>query len=170
MRAYSVEGWGEFALAGAGAAAVLAGLVFIAVSINLERILAAPGLRGRAGESLIMFVGVLVIGMLMLVPQSRRALAIELVAVGVFTLMLHVLLAWTGARVPGRQPTSWLVTRFVVGAAVALPTVAAGASLLAEAGGGLYWLVAGFLISFVAGIGNAWVLLVEVVRDERYRP
>jgi hypothetical protein len=45
----------------------------------------------------------------------------------------------------------------------------AGVSLLAERGGGLYWLAAAFILSLAAGIGNAWVLLVEVVRDERYR-
>jgi hypothetical protein len=43
-------------------------------------------------------------------------------------------------------------------------------SLLAESGGGLDWLAAAFVIAFAAGIGNAWVLLVEVVRDERYLP
>ena len=29
---------------------------------------------------------------------------------------------------------------------------------------GLYWLVPGFVFSLVAGVANAWVLLVEVVR------
>jgi hypothetical protein len=48
--------------------------------------------------------------------------------------------------------------------------IAAGVSLLAEQGGGLYWLVAAVILAFGAGVGNAWVLLVEVVRDERYRP
>jgi hypothetical protein len=37
-------------------------------------------------------------------------------------------------------------------------------------GWGLYWLFAAVALALVAGIGNAWVLLVEVVRDERYRP
>jgi hypothetical protein len=45
----------------------------------------------------------------------------------------------------------------------------AGVSVLAEHGGGLYWLAASFALALTAGIGNAWVLLVEVVRDERYR-
>jgi hypothetical protein len=57
----------------------------------------------------------------------------------------------------------------VVALASSLPVVAAGVSLLAEQGGGLYWLAAAFAISLAAGIGTAWVLLVEVVRDERYR-
>jgi hypothetical protein len=30
--------------------------------------------------------------------------------------------------------------------------------------------VAGVLVALVVGTANAWVLLVEVVRDQRYRP
>jgi hypothetical protein len=41
---------------------------------------------------------------------------------------------------------------------------------MAEPGGAIYWLFAAIVLAFLAGIGNAWMLLVEVVRDERYRP
>jgi hypothetical protein len=51
-----------------------------------------------------------------------------------------------------------------------VPAVVAGVTLMAEAGGGIYWLFAAIVLAFLAGIGNAWVLLVEIVRDERYRP
>jgi hypothetical protein len=45
--------WHDFFLAQAGAAGVLTGLVFVGVSINLEKILSDPtsGLAGRAGEA-----------------------------------------------------------------------------------------------------------------------
>ena len=36
--------------------------------------------------------------------------------------------------------------------------------MLAGAGGGLYWVTAGALLSFCASILNAWVLLVEIQR------
>jgi hypothetical protein len=36
--------------------------------------------------------------------------------------------------------------------------------------GGLVWFASGVLLALTAGTANAWVLLVEVVRDERYRP
>lgn len=51
MSGYSLDEWGDFAVATVGAAAVLAGLFFAAVSINLERIVRIPGLPGRAGET-----------------------------------------------------------------------------------------------------------------------
>jgi hypothetical protein len=37
-----MDGWESFALAQVGAAAALAGLVLVAVSVNLKRVLAAP--------------------------------------------------------------------------------------------------------------------------------
>jgi hypothetical protein len=40
----------------------------------------------------------------------------------------------------------------------------AGATLLAQAGGGLYWLVPSVLAAIIFGLVNAWVLLVEILR------
>ena len=51
-----IAAWEGFAVALAGAAAVLAGLVFVAVSINIDRILPVRCLPGRAGESVILFI------------------------------------------------------------------------------------------------------------------
>jgi hypothetical protein len=60
----TTDGWGELFLAGAGASAALAGLLFVAMSINLERILQGAGLPGRAGEAIVLLVAVLVFSML----------------------------------------------------------------------------------------------------------
>jgi hypothetical protein len=39
-----------------------------------------------------------------------------------------------------------------------------GATLLAQAGGGLYWLVPSALAAFIFGLANVWVLLIEILR------
>jgi hypothetical protein len=41
-----------------GASAALAGLLFVALSINLERILKGTGLPGRAGEAIVLLLTV----------------------------------------------------------------------------------------------------------------
>ena len=83
----------------AESAATLTGLVFVAVSINLSRILSSPGLAGRAAESIAQFLQFL-----------------------------------------------------------------AAICLLTGSSAGLYWLVPGFLLSFFAGVVNAWILLIEINR------
>ena len=69
-----------------------------------------------------------------------------------------------------RAGGSVVMVHGAVAAAVAAPMVVAGASLVAGRGGGLYWLVASVVLAVAAGTANAWVLLVEVVRDPRYEP
>jgi hypothetical protein len=171
VSAYDIHAWVEFGVAVAGAAAVLTGLVFVSVSINLERVLQVPGLPDRAGESVLMFLAVLIYSLFLLVPgQSTTALGIELLVTGLIFAAVLLLVAALGFRRPTFQPLSWRITRIVAALACSVPAVVAGVTLMAEAGGGLYWLFAAIVLAFLAGVGNAWVLLVEIVRDERYRP
>jgi hypothetical protein len=48
--AYAADRWSDFGVGVTGAAAALAGLVFVAVSINLSEILKYRNLPGRAGS------------------------------------------------------------------------------------------------------------------------
>ena len=45
-----------------------------------------------------------------------------------------------------------------------LPVIVAGASLVSQRGGGLYWLVPGIVLLLGVGVINAWVLLIEILR------
>ena len=53
---YSISEWSNLLSVQAEAAATLTGLVFVAVSINLTRVMAYPTLPGRAGESILQFL------------------------------------------------------------------------------------------------------------------
>jgi hypothetical protein len=166
-----IAAWEGFGVALTGAAAVLAGLVFVAVSINIDRILPVRGLPGRAGESVILFLTALIADAFVLVPnQPVTALGVELLTLGVLALVLLLLNVIPALRGPTNQPKSWHATRVVGIIAATVPIGLAGASLLHWLVGGLYWLVAGVLAALMVGTANAWVLLVEVVRDRRYRP
>jgi|SRR5215216_1306367 len=80
-----MDQWHDFFLALAGTAGVLTGLVFVAVSINLQEIVSEPGsgLPGRAAEALILLVGVLTVSILLLVPgQALVMVGAEVLVVG----------------------------------------------------------------------------------------
>jgi hypothetical protein len=83
MPAYSAAEWESLFVAEAGASAALAGLLFVALSINLERILKGSGLPGRAGEAIVLLLTVLVVSTFGLVPgQSPRVLGAEVLGFG----------------------------------------------------------------------------------------
>jgi hypothetical protein len=123
------------------------------------------------GESVILFLTALIACAFVLVPhQPASALGVELLLLGLLALSLLLLIVMPAVRGPSRQPTSWHAARIVGIVAMALPIVLAGASLVHWLPGELYWLVAGVLAALLVGTANAWVLLVEVVRDQRYQP
>jgi hypothetical protein len=164
MSGYATTGWENFFVAEVGASAALTGLLFVAVSINLSRILSFPQLPGRAGETVIVLLGVLSVATLGLVPgQSRRELGAEVLCVAVVTWAAPVIMQLRLRARPG-DPRHWMATRVVAHELASLPLVACGASLLAGRGGGLYWFVPAVILAFVVGSANAWVLLVEIQR------
>ena len=63
-----MSAWENFFVAEVGASAVLAGLVFVGLSINLDKIIAGSGLPGCALEALVAMMAVLVVSSLLLVP------------------------------------------------------------------------------------------------------
>jgi modulator of FtsH protease len=166
-----IAAWEGFAVALVGAAAVLSGLLFVAVSLNMERILRIRTLPGRAGESVILFLGVLVECAYLLIPsQSETALAIELVVTGVVIAGVLLAIVVPATRIRTQIPRSWHVTRYVVVLGSTVPVILAGFAVLGGLPGGLNWLAFAVLFALCAATSNAWVLLVEVVRDKRYSP
>ena len=162
-----MDEWHDYFLAQAGAAGVLTGLVFVAVSINLQEIVSDPGsgLPGRAAEALILLVGVLTASVLLLVPgQGQVMVGAEVLVVGLVTwgcVVVIQLRSWGTMRPDLRQV---FVLRVALGQIATLPLVVAGIAVLAGGLGGLYWLVAGMVFSTLVALFEAWVLLVEINR------
>jgi hypothetical protein len=161
---YSADAWHDFAMAVAGASAALAGLLFVAVSINLTRILSFPKLPSRAGQTLIMLVTPLIISVLILIPQDPDALGAELLAGAAVLVLPLARLNGPSTRTEEERLNGYLLTRVGPAAIVVAFLAVAGATLVAGVGGGLYWFAPVVLVAIVAGLGNAWVLLVEILR------
>jgi hypothetical protein len=159
----AAAGWENFCVAQVGASAALTGLLFVAVSINLSRILQIPHLPGRAAEALVVLLAVLGVSSLALVPHaSRRTLGIELIAVWAAASAGIARMQIVDAR--RRESDAYWTSRLLTTHVPILAFLGAGVSLLAGVGGGLHWMLVGTLASFAASTLNAWVLLVEIQR------
>ncbi len=157
--------WQTFFATQAGVSAALTGLVFVALSINLKQILALPGLAGRAGEALLLLLLPVIIGLLGVTPQTGRTrvgwefLACALLA----ALVLAPILAAGRASAKGRPAFEFRI-RAAVAVAPIGAAVVAGTLLAAGNTGGLWWEVVVTLLCIVAGVADAWILLVEILR------
>lgn len=164
MTAYDPSEWHDLFIAVAGASAALAGLVFVAVSINIERILKFPGLPERALETVMLLLAALLVSIVALIPdQSNVALGLELLLVS--GLIAAVIVRQpTMISVSAGDPRSWLLSRWMVRLIGTVPLLVGSISVLFESGGGLYWIAAGIVFAISGAVANAWVLLVEILR------
>jgi modulator of FtsH protease len=164
--AYDPTEWHDLFVATAGASAGLAGLLFVAVSINVDRILKYEGLPERGIEALAMLLTALVVSIAGLLPgQSHVALGLEMLAItGVLvSIMLRLPIARTlpdGVETPSRYALNRQVVRLGGAALLAIGSL----GVLFAVIGGLYWVVAGMVFLTLGAVVNAWVLLVEILR------
>ena len=165
MEIDSIAAWSNYLSVIGEVAATLTGLVFVAVSINLSRVLSVPGLTGRAAESMTQIFGVVIVSTTTLIPrQSQVALGIEILVVGVLLWLVQTTLQIRYLRSKTGHPRYWAVTRIIQTQFANTPFCIAGILLLCGSDAGLYWLAPGFILSLVAGVASAWVLLIEILR------
>lgn len=130
--------WEPFMVAVVGAAAVLSGLMFVGVSINLERVLQGPGvITARAAETLGTLVLAIVSGSLALLPQPIIGLGAEVVALTVLLLVATTRSQVLHHRNNRDAPRSWLLTRSISTLSCCIPSLVGGICLLAEDPNGL---------------------------------
>lgn len=163
--AYNPAAWSGFFSAELGASATLAGLIFVAVSINLAQIVKLKQLVSRSAKALLSLMAVLFASSLCLMPGvSRLILGYELTALGVVMWAATTFSQYGAARRNLYVDAKTKVFHFVLTELSAIAFVAGGLSLAWGWGGGLYWLAAGTVLSIANALLDAWVLLIEIQR------
>jgi hypothetical protein len=161
-----LAGWTPFFSTVAEAAATLAGLVMVAVSVNVHRIIAHKHLPARAFASIAGLVLILIVSLAALIPQTGRAFSLEIDLAAVFLWTMHVTTArqvLRGHAESGRPRYETLLS-MIIGQVQVIP-LTVGAILLALGHDyGLYWVAATILAALTFSVLNAWVLLVEILR------
>jgi modulator of FtsH protease len=158
--------WTDFLVAAGGAAAALAGLVIVAVSVNIDRILKYKQLPARAAATVGSLVMALLASLVALAPQPRLALGLEVVAFSVPLWLLH---AYAGrvsliADRENHRPKYEALLEIARGQLQALPFFVGGLLFTFDVGAAVYLLLTGVLATFVLSMYETWILLVEILR------
>ena len=161
----TLEAWTDFNVALVGATAALVGLVIVAMSVNIVKIMASTGLPPRAASSIATLGLAIVAGALGLVPGQPVDLYGWEVLVGALVTAvfqvhsMRVIAGEAGVSVTDRVLKSSMgvvpIAAFLVGAVL----IIAGAP-----SAGLIAVGIGSVLAIVAAIIMAWVVLVEVLR------
>jgi modulator of FtsH protease len=160
-----MERWANYFLATAGGSAALTGLIFVAVSLNLQRILSFKQLPDRALGSLVLLVNVFTISSFSLIAvQSIQFLGTEILLLDIFiwiVLTRKDMMNYRRINAAFRSKYSGIIvfTQFAI-----LPFILAGIFLLCKSETGIYFLIPGITFSFFKSLMDAWVLLVEINR------
>ena len=159
--------WRDFFTTAAEVAGTLSGLIMVALSVNIQRILQVKHLPSRAFAAITSLLLVLVTGMAALIPDQRMA------AFGAEVLAVS-LVGWFSALWAARQSLDWSSSQrrskaqtalgIVLGQAATLPFVVGAGFILGGLRDGLDWIAGGVVFGFILSVLNAWVLLVEILR------
>ena len=159
----TLEGWSEFNVAVAGAAAALAGLLIVALSVNVTMIAKTPSLSARASSAIGTLVLAVVATMVGLIPgQPLWVIGIE---IGVGVIVVWVMQVHT-IRALASDPTSLgnRTAKSLPGVICLVAFTIGSVMLLLGIPGGFYAVAAGAILAIINAVIFAWVALVEVLR------
>lgn len=167
----TLASWHDFYVTMGTSAASLIGLLFVALSINLDAITGGSrdDLRAFAEQAFNSFSVVLLIAVGFLIPSNDPS------SLGVAYLLLATI---AGVRMLRRTPAIWrgrqrgqldsaLFWRFILPLGAVLGLVAAAIGFLVNQPSALYWLVFVIIGLLMSAARSSWDLLVKVGEDRR---
>ena len=124
MKAYDLAAWTAFLAATVGAGAGLAGLIFVALSINLDRLAVRPKLATRAAETLAVLLLAVIGAAIGLMPLGRTGFGVALLAVTAPVLVVTLILQVHQGPDSPDHPYWWFLSRIAVTQCAELPIMA----------------------------------------------
>ena len=170
LDAYRPDLWHEFFVVTGGAAAALAGLVFVAVTLHLRAITGHPGHRHRARTIVTSLGQILVASLIVLVPTFDHVGA-GIALTFVTGALLYETLKSTVQIAPmlrrwRRDPIARTIAiRTTIGDTSMLIGFVGAIAVVAGNGVGLSLVGADMIVRFGLAVAGAWLLIVAVSEE-----
>jgi modulator of FtsH protease len=170
LDAYRPDQWHDFFVMVGGSAAVLVGLVFVALTLNLDVITQDATYRYRAIDTLSGMAGVFVLCALVLMGgQDHRAVGIEWFVLAAISAAVYVHGHVQAVRLGGTIAVL-RASRTVTVAVLYLAQLVGAVLLIADHVAGLYTAAIAMVAALAFMISGAWLLVVDAARREPKRP
>ncbi len=160
------EQWHDFFVMVGGGAAALAGLVFVAMSINLTIIAGDPTHKNRAVATLTGFTGVFMVCAFALIGnQSFQCIGIEWLVISLVPTITYIRV-YIKARKRGKSTVGLSIVRFIDGTSCYIAQIIGAALLISGNIAGLYIASVAMVLSFAFFISGAWLLIIGVYENQ----
>lgn len=164
---YDPELWHDFFVMVGGGAAALSGLLFVAMSINLDSIVSDPTHHNRAIGTLYGFTySFILCGLALMGHPDNVWLGIEWIVLSCIAGFVYVR-GYIRAVSEGGSRAALSAGRTVVGTACYLAQIVGSGLLIVGYGVGIYLAAGGMMLFFASLISGAWLLLVGIRDDKR---
>jgi len=163
--AYEAAGWHDFYVMTGGAAAALAGLLFVAMSLHSKAIIADTFYSHRAFTTLMALTTLLLLAAAVLIPgQPVKVVGAEVEAAAIFWLGVGLQGIFRRGPATGKVSMGRLryVGELIGGTTWGVTFILAGLSLVTGIGGGFYLLAVVAASMLAWNIYVAWMLITEV--------
>lgn len=161
----AIVGWSDFFTGASASSAALLGLLFVALSINLQPILKSRGLTSRASESMLLLGAALVVSLLALMPGiTALQFGAPVLATAVVAWSVPMLSQWRAKTMGQHQEFRYEAARFAMRQVATLPLAAGAVLLLARNAEGTAWIAVALILCMVVSLWTTWILLVEILR------
>ncbi|MGA2141077.1 MAG: hypothetical protein ABSG94_01530 [Brevinematales bacterium] len=165
-----IDRWQNFFIMVGGGAAALAGLVFIAMSINLSIITRDATHKNRAIATLTGFTAIFIIcGLALIGNQNYQWIGVEWLVVTLFPMITYIRV-YIRAKKIGRSPVGLSIGRFFMGTTCYLAQIIGSVLLISGYVAGLYVASVAMVLSFAFFISGAWLLIIGVYENPGKQP
>lgn len=160
-----IESASDFFVATAGAAAALAGLIIVALSVSVDAIIRLPGMTSRAATAIALLVVATLISLAGLIPgQSEAAFGAEALVLGLAALGFSVQSAVQMTRSRGPYSVASALIRGGLGIVPAALFTVGAVLVLTGSTAALPVLGLGMLSAVAVSVVTAWVVMIEIRR------